>query len=326
MVNYEGYAKNKVFSSPEPAITLAGRLQTFKVNQFTQLYQNFLLAKREGKITPLAAMLGVQLAVGGMYGMYLMDVAELIWDVLKAADRQDGEPDPIIQDFSPKEWTMTHLPDSIAFGPLSAWTGLGLTNSFTANLVGGAQISDLLPVYTGIGNLITEAPKAFSDNEITRMGFFKRQGPAALQGTLDIVDDQKRAISPTTGLPVYQYKEGEFKNFSNIFPFGRMKAAAQEKAFLDFKKDQQASQQALSKSIKKDVSAALLNKMYSKEGLSRKIESYITEFGGTPESISRIIEQHAKDMQISDARTRAFLQQIGLANIKEVQKAMELSQ
>lgn len=210
-VNYENYAKAGALSKL-PGGELAGKLQSFKINQFTQLANYIAELKNNKNPAPLVAALSLSIAMAGMSGMIGMDVAEGLNSLAVSAGVQDPKAK------SPRQLALD-LGGSLATGVPTQATGKWLSGSLTTNLVGDMSWRNLAPVVFGAYDAASKTAtvgahylkdKITGKNTLPQSEKFQLVSaltPTTLRGIAEnrlLTDKEGRVTSPYTGEVTYQ--------------------------------------------------------------------------------------------------------------------------
>ena len=212
MGNYENYAKPGAMTQMGIAGELAGRLQTYGVNAFTQFAQATADMAKGIKdlnprlLVPFAAFVATQYLVGGMNGTIPMDVAEkLHW-----ASAKIGVIPPDWR--SPRQVMLEDYPKA-AVSPLSRATGVWTEGSFRA------QVPLLsAPIPQKAVEMVKETPEALKwvmdtyENKNRVSNLDKAQVmeaflPTSVRGAIEksqLVNSSGVMVSKGTGRPMYK--------------------------------------------------------------------------------------------------------------------------
>jgi hypothetical protein len=137
---------------------MAGNVQSFGHNTLTQLAYDLKSVKNgdTGAKRALATKLGLQLAVGGMVGMYGVQEINTLWNLVKQAS---NDPD-IIDTAGPKEYIMATMPEAWSMGPLSSKTGVDFSGTFGApQMTSDNLMSTVWPLGSQAANMAQGAYK-----------------------------------------------------------------------------------------------------------------------------------------------------------------------
>ena len=212
MGNYENYAKPGAMTQMGIAGELAGRLQTYGVNAFTQFAQATADMAKGIKemnprlLVPFAAFVATQYLVGGMNGTIPMDIAEkLHW-----ASAKIGVIPPDWR--SPRQVMLEDYPKA-AVSPLSRATGVWTEGSFRA------QVPLLsAPIPQKAVEMAKETPEALKwvmdtyENKNRVSNLDKAQVmeaflPTSVRGAIEksqLVNSSGVMVSKGTGRPMYK--------------------------------------------------------------------------------------------------------------------------
>lgn len=139
MGNYSEHVRSPLIKDTGFVGELAGRLQSFKIFQLSQLAHYLMLAKNTGNIVPAATMLSLQASLGGLIGVLGIDFAETIMDVVRWVSGKKDLP-------TVKETIIKSTNEHLSFGVLSTMTDMGLYGAFQFNTVGDLGWKNFLPI------------------------------------------------------------------------------------------------------------------------------------------------------------------------------------
>lgn len=312
MVNYEPYAKAQVFDKAGIVGQMAGRLQSFKVNQLTQLVHYIKMAQKEGNWSGISTYLGTNIMVAGAVGMIGMDVAEAIWDLVKNVDRETGSPTPSIQEFSPREAAL-NVPLPLAVGGLSYIENKGLFGAFATNLIGDNAWQSMFPIYYGLGNQVASIPKLFSDSDTTFAAGLQAFAPASTKPYIEeayLKGPEGQIKSSNTGRTVYTERPEEKTGYLKPNIPSLEKAETSLRSQLAFKREQsiKKSQDKLVTDMQKLMDDPKYeNSKLLQSSFQKKLDRYI-EFGGDINDLTNklqsFIEGNAAHNQLEAKRNR----------------------
>lgn len=321
MVNYSAEAKPKIFQDTGFLGELAGRLQTYKMNHFTQMFDYIKQAKQGEAYSPLMSAILINWAVAGAIGLMGLDLAEYVWNKIQEIDRSVGSPTMWIQSNSPRSLVLNMFKDKsynnlFVYGALSTATDKALFSAFTNNMIGEADFGDFAPILGSIGDkakTVGNVPGLLGIGEAT--DFEKAQAasawtPASMSGSFQsnlLTDRQGRVYSPSTGKAVYQLQEGEAPWF-NIKPLGQGKSTTETREVTKREARIQEAKMNLSDSWKNALSAYVKNPSneFARKKFNDKFEQYI-KFGGDPTSANRELEAYLTSSRIPDEVIRRIL-------------------
>ena len=139
MGNYAEHVRAGIIKDSGFLGEIAGRLQSFKIFQLSQLAHYINVTKGEKNALPLLSYLSIQSTLGGLIGMIGMDLAETINDMVRSALNEPTMP-------TIKEHIIKGTNDTLAFGALSTMTDQGLYGAFQFNTVGDLGWKNFLPI------------------------------------------------------------------------------------------------------------------------------------------------------------------------------------
>lgn len=298
MGNYNEYVKARVFSHTGLLGDMAGRLQSYKVFQLTQLKHYLSLAKNEGNITPLATMLSINVALGGAIGVIGVDLAEQVITLL----RETALPDlPSL-----KELMVEHMPEAVAFGGLSTLTDQGLYGSFGQSTVGQGSLTDLFPIYGAtlesakslgqMGQFVIDPSKWSGLSNLEKAEILKGLKPTMMNEAFDKgllrQETTGNLLSPTTNTPVYVPKDksetelGAMDFLWNIPSFEKAKGKTINRLAIETEKRNKTRMQAVSDDFQKVMTDITSNNITpAKEARAMSLVRKYIERGGDPRSL-----------------------------------------
>ncbi|MEM4379684.1 MAG: hypothetical protein QXL01_03230, partial [Thermoplasmatales archaeon] len=182
----------KVFNSLGITGSALSTLQTFKINQYNQLY-NF--AKKAGKDpSPFAAMIAIHLCLAGALGFFAVETADDIWEFIKK--QLPDEAYVKVKNFGIKKFILDNLPDVLAYGGASKLTGLmpgappegvNLSSRFDAGSVVEFSVEGLLPFVADIAKQAQAVGTFVTDpqNPVYRDQMLLAISPSAFKGAVE---------------------------------------------------------------------------------------------------------------------------------------------
>lgn len=124
MANYRHTERAGMFNKTGFTGNALATLNTFKVNQYNQLYDLAKTAKRTGNYKPLMSLMGMQMVMAGALGMYAIDEIEDLYNYFKMGlIETDLMKDKDYIEWSPKHAIAQHLPDWASYGLFSKAMG-----------------------------------------------------------------------------------------------------------------------------------------------------------------------------------------------------------
>jgi hypothetical protein len=164
MANYRHTERAGMFNKTGLLGNAAATLNTFKINQFNQLYLLGKKAAKDGNYKPLMAMLGVQTIMAGALGMYGLDEIEDLYNYFKDAAIAGGlltDQDAI--KWSPKFEIQRTLPDALAYGLPSVATDRNYAARMSAGNVVDPTMAGILPFVTDYAKQVSSVAQLAGD-------------------------------------------------------------------------------------------------------------------------------------------------------------------
>ena len=334
MVNYEDYAKPGMLANSGIIGNTLGRLQSFKINQFTQLANYFNTFKKTGNPLPMATALAVSIGMAGTTGMIGMDVAEGLYGLLVNM----GAVDPSKVD-SPRQIAMDSG-GAMAVGVPTAASGKWLSGSLSSQLVGDVSWRSLAPVLVGMGQTVAQVPT------LAQMGYEKATGqntiaeqdkgaalmavtPASMRGMIEeryMKDAQGNIVSPKSGQVLYTegpQDQNLLSKFTNVRSRERGETMARS-TMLQKQEDMIDSRRSkellgLKKMVDEDVRGL---KPMNEEQFTKKLQEII-DLGGDPNNAMNAIVKFAEENQRGDWLNRQIMSgNVTLSNLGKKQRAL----
>ena len=337
MVNYESYAKPGVFARTGAAGEIAGRLQSYKMNQLTQLRNYVDIALKEKNPLPLLTALGISAAMAGVTGMVGMDIAEGVHGLLVKAGVMDAKSK------SPRQWAMDKG-GAVAVGIPSEVSGKWLAGSLSSQIVGDMSWRSVAPVFVGIADLATEKvptaiqgafrratgkqPLPASEEAGALMGI----APAVARGYIEqkmLTDPTGKMVSPYTGKVTYQERpqdEGIFK-FTNVRSRERGEASLRKTLFEGQEERIQTKRTSVTDELKKTLDEAVrMGKPVQGEYVAEQLNKII-DLEGDPKNTIKTIESFIKDNQLGGYfEQQALKGNTTISNFRRKLRALEQRQ
>ena len=291
-VNYENYAKSGAIANSGIVGELAGRLQSYKINQMTQLANYLMELKQNKNPAPIGTFVMTSIAMAGISGMIGMDVAEGIYGLMVKA----GLIDPDTR--SPRQMAMD-IGGAAATGIPSAATGKWLSGSLTTNLIGDMSWRNLAPIFAGLidtGSKLPIAGKWAKDivtSEHTvpmseKAQLLEAVTPASLRGRWEdrlLTDPEGRVASPYTGQVSYvkgPQDQDLLSKFTNLRSKERGEAISRQALLKNQEANIKAEIDSRTKKLEKLFDESVrMNKPLSEQVLNREIQR-ILDLGGDP--------------------------------------------
>ena len=291
-VNYENYAKSGAIANSGIVGELAGRLQSYKINQMTQLANYLMELKQNKNPAPIGTFVMTSIAMAGISGMIGMDVAEGIYGLMVKA----GLIDPDTR--SPRQMAMD-LGGAAATGIPSAVTGKWLSGSLTTNLIGDMSWRNIAPIFAGLVDTGSKLPiagkwaKDIVTSEHTvpmseKAQLLEAVTPASLRGRWEdrlLTDPEGRVASPYTGQVSYvkgPQDQDLLSKFTNLRSKERGEAISRQALLKNQEANIKAEIDSRTKKLEKLFDESVrMNKPLSEQVLNREIQR-ILDLGGDP--------------------------------------------
>ena len=291
-VNYENYAKSGAIANSGIVGELAGRLQSYKINQMTQLANYLMELKQNKNPAPIGTFVMTSIAMAGISGMIGMDVAEGIYGLMVKA----GLIDPDTR--SPRQMAMD-IGGAAATGIPSAATGKWLSGSLTTNLIGDMSWRNLAPIFAGLVDTGSKLPiagkwaKDIVTSEHTvpmseKAQLLEAVTPASLRGRWEdrlLTDPEGRVASPYTGQVSYvkgPQDQDLLSKFTNLRSKERGEAISRQALLKNQEANIKAEIDSRTKKLEKLFDESVrMNKPLSEQVLNREIQR-ILDLGGDP--------------------------------------------
>lgn len=333
-VNYENYARPGMLANTGVVGELGGRLQSFKVNQLTQLANYIQEAKSSKNPAALLTFLAVSIGMAGVQGMIGMDVAEGIYGGMVNAGLIDPDTP------SPRQMALD-LGGAAATGLPTAATGKWLSGSLTSNLVGDMSWRNVAPIFAGVFDIGTKVPIAYKVGKDVVTGHKtvpeseKAQlalavAPATIRGVLEdrfLTDPQGRVSSQYTGQTTYVQGEQD-KDLLSRFTNMRSKQRGETLARAALSKQQEtrineaidSKIERLSKLVDESVR---MGKPLDDQYMGQEIQRII-DLGGDPKRTIAKINSFIVQNQLGNWFERQYKSgRFNLGNINRKLRAME---
>jgi hypothetical protein len=291
-VNYENYAKSGAIANSGIVGELAGRLQSYKINQMTQLANYLMELKQNKNPAPIGAFVMTSIAMAGISGMIGMDVAEGIYGLMVKA----GLIDPDTR--SPRQMAMD-IGGAAATGIPSAATGKWLSGSLTTNLIGDMSWRNLAPIFVGLIDTGSKLPIAgkWAKDVITgehslpmseKAQLLQAVTPTSLRGRWEdrlLTDPEGRVSSPYTGQVSYikgPQDQDLLSKFTNLRSKERGEAISRQALLKNQEANIKDAIDSRTKKLEKLFDESVrMNKPLDEQVLNREIQR-ILDLGGDP--------------------------------------------
>lgn len=333
-VNYENYAKSGAIANSGIVGELAGRLQSYKINQMTQLANYITEMTRNKNAAPLAAYVALSIGMAGVSGMIGMDVAEGIYGLMVKA----GLVDPDTR--SPRQMALD-LGGAAATGIPSAVTGKWLSGSLTTNLIGDMSWRNVAPIFAGIADAGSKLPiagkwaKDIAKGEHSvplseKAQLLQAVTPATLRGRWEdrlLTDPEGRVTSPYTGQVNYvkgPQDQDLLSRFTNLRSKERGESIARSTLLKNQEKTIKAELDARVTKLEKLFDESVrMNHPIDESVVNREIQR-ILDLGGDPQEAigkinSFIVKNHLGDwfeQQVASGK-------VNLGNVNKKMRAMQ---
>lgn len=330
MVNYESYAKNGLISSAGAVGEFAGRLQSFKVNQFTQLANYIDTLKQTKNPAPLATALAMSIGMAGVSGMIGMDIAEGIYGVLV----KTGLVEPTTR--SPRQMAMD-LGGAMATGLPTELSGKWLSGSLTTNLVGDMSWRNIAPIFAGTAQAFEQLPTVYKwtkdkvTGQHTVPNSEKAQAlntllPTVVRGHIEnqlLTDNRGMISSANTGEAIYQkgpQDDNLLSRFTNMRSKERGEAVARKALLTEQEKRIQEKIKGKTENLEKLFDEAVRsNGVLDSDHVAKQFQDLI-DLGSDPKQTIATINKFIVKNQLGDW----FEQQVasGKINLGTVQRKL----
>jgi hypothetical protein len=334
MVNYEQYAKPGVFNNTGALGELAGRLQTYKANQFTQL-ANYIQTFRQMKDPkPAATALALSVAMAGASGMIGMDIAEGIYGLLVKA----GWVEPTTR--SPRQVALD-LPSGLGAGIPTEASGKWLSGSLTSNLVGDMDWRSVAPIIMGAIDAASQIPTAGKWMGDAMMGtdtvpdsekaqLMNKWMPAVARGKIEdkyLTDKNGIVHSMYTGES--SYKKGPqddnlLSKFTNVRSKERGETLTRKALLVKQEKNIKDKMDGKIKTLQKLFDEAVNRDQALDEKYVKKQIQDIIDLGGDPNYVLREIQSFIQKNSLGDWFDQQLMN--GQINVSNIQRKMRANQ
>lgn len=336
MVNYEQYAKPGMLAQGGVVTELAGRLQSFKFNQFTQLANYVEAAKRTKNPSAAISSLAVSIGMAGVSGMIGMDIAEGLYGALVSTGLV--EPDTK----SPRQMALD-LGGPAAVGIPTAATGKWLSGSLSTNLLGDMSWRNIAPVVVGAVETLGKVPTLakMAQEKITgeqlvpeseKAAALMAVTPATMRGVLEeklLTDKEGRIVSPYTGQTSYikgPQDEGVL-SLTNIRSRERGETIARTVLQKAQEKRITEERKKVTDKLKKFVDESVrMDKPLNPETVGKSLERII-ELQGDPANTINSVLDFVKQNQLGDWFDRQLLSgNVTITNVYQKLRSLEQKQ
>lgn len=323
-VNYETYARAGLINKTGSIGEMAGRLQSFKINELTQLANYIKTLEQTKNPLPLATALSISIAMAGVSGMIGMDVAEGIYGILVKA----GLVEPTTR--SPRQMALD-LGGALSYGVPTEATGQWLTGSLTTNIVGDGSWRNIAPVFAGIVDVGSKLPIgakwAINPDRVPnseKAQFLEAISPTVARGYIEkklLTDTEGRVNSQYTGKPVYKMTPEESASpasYTNLRSLKRGETQVRAQLLTDQEKRIAEAINSRLERMQKHVDESVRQgKVFDEDGFITDINKII-EYGADPQqSVKKIV-----DFVVNNHMDNWFEQQVmrGKINLGNAQK------
>jgi hypothetical protein len=272
MANYRHTERAGMFNKTGSVGSAAATLNTFKINQWNQMYDFAKYGKRTGDYKPLVAMLMTQWLMAGALGMYGIDEIEDMWSLLKKGLVELGVADKELLAFSPKKMIADNLYEWAAFGIPSSVMDRNWSSRMSAGNVIDASFTGVFPFVSDyakqIGAFAGVLKDMVSGKDFTESG--ERAIHAALPSSMKswyemnsstLVDAEGNPYPTTRDPRQLQYRRTEEDKFAKDHPLMGMQSLNEGKARqLEYQtKQYEGNVQRLQQVLSEDFEGAMRN-------------------------------------------------------------------
>lgn len=287
MVDYRPHERAMMYTHMGTLGEMASALQTFKHNQYSQL----VAFGKQGAIGALTSAMAAQAFFGGLMGLYALDEVEAFVSAINATGLTD-HPIP-----SPKEQIMKNASDFLAFGGLSAMSGMDISPKFSAaNVLPDTPTQFVWPYLKAIGNLAGDGAQLAKDPGTTQAArLAARNGPAVVKGFAeDYFTDTHGNFVDTKDMAGARYRRTEGEQTMRKFGVRSTDEARQMNKNYYMDKEETFYSDKRESTLKK-TNGALMTKDYSR--LPELMRKYI-EAEGEPQEFIQHVNKTAQAQQI----------------------------
>jgi hypothetical protein len=190
MVDYRPHERAAFFNKTGLFGEMFSALQTYKVNQYSQLWA---FGKKKA-YDSMATMMAMQAIVGGMMGFYLMDEVDALIGLINSVSSKRVP--------TTRELILKDAPDYLAFGGVSAMTGLDFSSKFSAaNVVPDSLPGFVSPYFEAAGKMAEGAVSLAKNPTLPQAASMMAQsGPAIGRAAAEqyLTDDKGNVLDTKT--------------------------------------------------------------------------------------------------------------------------------
>ena len=311
MVDYSAQGRPMVYNKLGLLGQMAATVTTFKHNAYTQLAT---YAKYQSP-RALATMVGMQLFMGGLLGMYAVDeVDQVLKFIYGFIPGMKATP-------SVKEYIMRETPEALAYGGPASMTGLDFSSKFALDNMFPDSLSEaLFPLISSVMNTGKAVGKFASAPTLqTAAGVAYPLSPAPIKGALEntVFSEGNSYINPKTDKKDFERTEGD--KAARLFGFHTMKE--RKASDLEF----QTRDRELRLKEQQDGYLEKMRTYARAKDMDSAMEVAVkwAQGGGNVQQLPAFFTQAAKD-RIQDKVQR--LNQKSLNTVSQQQKQMHLQQ
>jgi hypothetical protein len=313
MGNYKHFERAGIFRKSGVMGSVAGTLQTYPMNHLNQLA---LLAKRVDwknpkTALPLANLMALQFAFGGLLGYYGIETADNLNEWMKkwAIDLFGSIP-PWWQNMNIKKKVLDDLPTWVSYGGLSEMTGLNFSSRMNMGTIPGAGDNALIPFLSFYSNAAEKAIKWVKDpsSVSARDSLILAVSPASTRGLLEAnlptFGDKARIKRDPEGPFLHQRDEADMSALK--FGFKTLnESKTLDTEYMSSRQDvvRSANLRGIGEKVEKAIRA----------GTPEKVDEFIADYidaGGDPNALIRGMDKrlqatYMSKMQILGQRAKS---------------------
>lgn len=336
MVNYEEYAKPQVFGRTGLPGELAGKLQTYKINDLTQTIGYFEdIAKSNPKTwVPISTKLMMSIMFAGLTGIIGMDIAALMWETAQQANSRTEEPNEYLATHTLKDFIYESSPVAVSKGALTALTGYDLSGAFAQNLVGEDPTKSIIPILGKTGEQLAAPINLMSGSDVGVAKGITAFTPSSLSHLpekhllTEDRGDEKVVYSPNTG--EVTYKGPDQGLFSNLRTNERSRQSAERTSLFKARENiSEAKKSAEKSTLNFVVDWATAKTQQDADKAVEKISNNLLKYhnaGGDIETLWGSIEEKLVRVGIADDVLNTLKQDVTMSNRIIFQRALELNE
>jgi hypothetical protein len=313
-------------------------LKSFLFSYFNQLSGMSRLAAK-GTVTPLLAFLGVQFMIGGLNNMPGVNEADGLFqqgkNLLAGSRNTIAAYDKVSQMRGLKEAIAANMPNWVAYGPMSALSGVNMSTRFSTSIVNtGHPLADIFPMTLDAKEAMSQAKFVLHPTEQNIAQALWVSGTPWMKGFMETHWDVFKTKNLETGQPMKDAEGRQlYQRASDLSSYQGQVARTPDQEFkrsLGLRDLGEARTNDImyrmneNTRMQKTAQESAMDRYFDalvhgdKASMDKFAQMYAVDFGGA-DTFSRDLERKLKDYATTSEQ-REFLRRASMLNVQQMSK------